>query len=959
MFLIRYEFNSYAIPPFLTGLFLLALGISTFRGERGSTASLIFFLLTLSGLVWLWSYAGVYSARYPGTALLWAKIEHLGVVFIPSLLFFFTAVVLKRDRELKRWIFFNFFCSCLFSFSLFFTTWFIPGVNSFFWGFYASYGPLSFAFLCFFFLLMAWSLKLYWKDYKKAVLEHHKRRARFLLIAFAVAHVGAVDYLAAFGFNVYPFGYIPIIVFIIMVRRVITMYHFGELKAAFALDHLLHSLGDPLVVIDQDGITRLVNDAACRFFKKSGSDMIDKSFLDSPDSRFFTPKPFVEMIANKNEWNYEVVLPTEGRFPSTIIMKASPVIDATGKIIAMIYIARDITNIKAAQKVIIQQREEISFAKSEKEWFQRSERQLRLIADAGPTLISYVGSDGRYVWANKIYEEWFGLSAEEARGRHLKDIVGESAWPAIEPFVEQALSGRTAVYEQKAPFKDGARWVHATYTPDFDESGDVRGFVVHATDITELKRIEENLLKEKTFSESIINGLPGIFYLFDKKGKFLRWNRNLEQVSGYSSQEISIMNPLDFFRAEEREVMQDMIARVFKERRANTEANLLSKNGKIVPYYFIGFLMFIDGAPYLIGEGVDITERKKAENALHLSEARFRALFEHSLLGIQILSPDGHILQANHAWETLWGSALDSLKEYNILHDRYLMDKGLMPYIEKGFSGEATETPIIFYEPRKTGLSSKGRWIKVYIYPIKVEARIIQIVLMYVDVTHVAEFGSDVAHELKTPLAIIRGELELAEMKGCDSQDYGRMIKVGLKETHRMLSIVEDLLLQSKLEYQPGSFEFEQVDFSEFIREAFEQARKLAEAKNITVNISISGEPIHLTANKLYLRRLFMNLLSNAVKFTPEKGSIDLMVKRDKAQLTVAISDTGIGIRQEDIPRVFERFFHRDHRAEKNSDIGFGLGLSMAQSIARMHRGIIAVESKPGSGSTFTVKLPL
>lgn len=225
---------------------------------------------------------------------------------------------------------------------------------------------------------------------------------------------------------------------------------------------------------------------------------------------------------------------------------------------------------------------------------------------------------------------------------------------------------------------------------------------------------------------------------------------------------------------------------------------------------------------------------------------------------------------------------------------------------------------------------------------------------------YIAEFSSHVSHELKTPLAIMRGELELALRKEQNSGEYKRAIEACLEEAGRMLNIVEDLLLLTKLDYRSQVFKFERLDLTEFFREVYIQAEMLASHKNIAVNIDLPQKLVYVKADRLHLRRLFFNIINNAIKFNIQNGKVGIIVKQDlkDKKAIISISDTGIGIEEEDLPRVFERFFHKD-RADQDVDPGNGLGLSIAQSIAKIHYGYIEVKSKPANGSTFTVTLPL
>lgn len=223
---------------------------------------------------------------------------------------------------------------------------------------------------------------------------------------------------------------------------------------------------------------------------------------------------------------------------------------------------------------------------------------------------------------------------------------------------------------------------------------------------------------------------------------------------------------------------------------------------------------------------------------------------------------------------------------------------------------------------------------------------------------YIGQFSSHAAHELKTPLAIIKGEAEVALKKERDIEEYKRVIGVSLEEVDRMLRTINDLLLLAKLDYQPQLIKFEFFDLIEFLTEIREQAVVLASQKSISIGFDFPQERISLQANRLHLRRLFFNLIDNAIKFTPQAGRIDILLKRQGKDAIISVADTGAGISPEDLPNIFKRFFSAD-RTGQGSLSGYGIGLNIAQSIAKIHRGEVSVKSELGKGSTFTVTLPL
>jgi len=222
---------------------------------------------------------------------------------------------------------------------------------------------------------------------------------------------------------------------------------------------------------------------------------------------------------------------------------------------------------------------------------------------------------------------------------------------------------------------------------------------------------------------------------------------------------------------------------------------------------------------------------------------------------------------------------------------------------------------------------------------------------------YITESSSYIAHELKTPLAIIRGEAEVVLKKERDKEEYKKVISGSLEETRRMLKIIEDLLLLTRVNYRSGDLQLSPLDLSQFVIVLYEKAKILAAQKNITVNMRIPPATAFVNADEQTLRRLFLNLIDNAIKYTSPGGRMDIVSRFEGERVKISIADTGIGIEQENLPMLFDKFFRIEGKT-KDTGPSSGLGLSIAQSIAKLHQGEITVSSQVGKGTVFTIDLP-
>ena len=221
-------------------------------------------------------------------------------------------------------------------------------------------------------------------------------------------------------------------------------------------------------------------------------------------------------------------------------------------------------------------------------------------------------------------------------------------------------------------------------------------------------------------------------------------------------------------------------------------------------------------------------------------------------------------------------------------------------------------------------------------------------------------FMADASHELRTPVAILRGEAEVALARPDRApEEYRESLAVLLAESQRLTHIVEDLFTLARAD--AGQYPLSPHDFylDELVADCTHTTRTLALAKRITLNCDAAQElPIH--ADEALLRRMILNLLDNAIKYTPEGGSVSVACRAEGGEYALSITDTGPGIPIELQPRIFERFFRADKarsRAESDGG-GAGLGLSIARWIAEAHHGRLELACSDASGSTFTAYLP-
>nr|MDP9177904.1 HAMP domain-containing histidine kinase [Gemmatimonadota bacterium] len=220
-------------------------------------------------------------------------------------------------------------------------------------------------------------------------------------------------------------------------------------------------------------------------------------------------------------------------------------------------------------------------------------------------------------------------------------------------------------------------------------------------------------------------------------------------------------------------------------------------------------------------------------------------------------------------------------------------------------------------------------------------------------------FTADASHELKTPLAVLRADVERAMTDQTPPSERLVALEEALQETTRMADLVESLLTLARADEGRFDIHKEPVALKPLVQDIHETAVILGEGAGVTVNFPFTAE-VTVMGDPTRLRQLFLNLVTNAIKYTPVGGKVELGLGLHPGNVTFAVRDTGIGIAAADVPHIFERFWRADRARSRMSERGgFGLGLAISQWIAQAHGGTLTASSRLGRGSLFTVTLPL
>jgi two-component system phosphate regulon sensor histidine kinase PhoR len=278
-------------------------------------------------------------------------------------------------------------------------------------------------------------------------------------------------------------------------------------------------------------------------------------------------------------------------------------------------------------------------------------------------------------------------------------------------------------------------------------------------------------------------------------------------------------------------------------------------------------------------------------------------------------------------------------------------------------TGEAMRSELSVADSRTHG----ERQIEVSAVPIKkADDEMSGAVVLFHDITELKqldqirrEFVANVSHELRTPLSILRGYIEvLLDEPETPREELARILSIMERHSKRLQRLVDDLLSLAQLESSQATLELSDVRVDELFNNLIRDWKEKLAAKNLKVIVDLTPEAFTLHADGTRLEEILHNLLDNAVKFSRENGQIHLQAVRRDSEMVLSVTDNGLGIGKEHLPRIFERFYRAD-KARSRELGGTGLGLAIVKHIAQLHGGRVEAESELGHGTTIRVVLPL
>ncbi|WP_440947932.1 PAS domain S-box protein [Methanosarcina sp. T3] len=617
--------------------------------------------------------------------------------------------------------------------------------------------------------------------------------------------------------------------------------------------------------------------------------------------------------------------------------------------------------------------------KNNYEALQESENRYKQLFNNSPAVTLLIDPiNYRIADANEPACVYYGYTYEEMTAKKITDI----SIPSLERNKENREISKQIFSEKKGHFYSCHQLASGEirHVEMYINTINIRGrelLFTNVYDVTASKKTERELAEsEEKFKQVVELSIDGII-IGASSGKIVDCNEAACRIFGYGKEEMLELNVNNILREDFMQDIPGIITGKAVPENKIIESINKRKDGTFFTAEIATRTFKLGDEDRLIVYVRDITERKKAERDLKSSEENFRALVNNTLDGIVILNFEGEVIAANAAVEKMFNTQLEKIKgtsiakylapesvpvaikdQINVLNDQggYLSVYKAISSTEEHFWIEGLGTKII-YQNQPANI--------VVIRDITVRKKAEEALINAKTAAEVAnrtksEFLTNMSHELKTPLNSIIGFSDLLkeEMAGPLNEKQSRYVQFISLSGKNLLDIINDILDLSKAESGEEDLNVEEFSVDESINKVISVFLRQTQEKNIKLNYQSENRTLWIAADNSKFRQIMENLLSNAIKFTPAGGSINVTLKQEGSLVTIEVGDTGIGIPEDSLEKIFKPFIQIDSSLSRNFE-GTGLGLTLVKKYVEMHGGNIYVESKIGEGSSFIFELPV
>ncbi len=661
-----------------------------------------------------------------------------------------------------------------------------------------------------------------------------------------------------------------------------------------------------------------------------------------------------------------------------------PLRDGSGKIIGVLSTYEDITEPKRIRKALLE-----------------SELKYRRIVDTAQEGILMFDRELRTTFVNSRAVEMLGCPAEELLGRKMDSYLYEQDLPDHYEKVRKRVAGMPQRYERRLRRKDGQLlWTIVSATPLHDAQRRFCGSFIMLTDITEQKRAEEAMQESEARYRAVVEHSPeGIAVSVDEKLVYL--NPAGLRLAGLESIDEVMGRPiLDFvageFQPKVAERRQEMLRTL--QPMPVMEGRIRRPDGSFFEAESMGVPIVYNQQLAVLNCFRDITERKRAEEAVRDSEVRYRTLFEFAQDAI-FLDEGDRFVDCNAKTLEMFGGERDQIiGQTPVRFSPALQPDGrdsgekAREKIEAAYAG----TPQ-FFEWRHRRCDGSEFDAEVSLNRIEVGERPMLLAIVR-DVTDrkraeaalarsrdelelrvrertaellranerlqeldrlKSQFLATMSHELRTPLNSIIGFTGMLRRgyAGSVNPEQEKQLGMVFGSARHLLSLINDLLDLSRIAAGKMRMERELFNFNEVVAEVMESLGLAAKQKGISLVAELPEQAIEMRSDRRRCYQVLLNLVNNAIKFT-ERGEVRITARSEGDKLRVCVADTGIGIRPEQMGRLFEAFRQLDDSARRMYE-GTGLGLYLCKRLLSLMGGEIHAESEFGRGSRFYFAVPL